>query len=148
MSCFAAGRIGRTRPITRWLAPLAFMAFFLGSPAAFAQAVSPDEVVNATGAATPQVALTQAQKSAIYNVVMAHHIRSSATTPGAVPESVGAAVSPTAVLAELPDQAAAEASVDDMFAMDLKYAMVDGDIVMVDPVRMRVIEVIHRNAGP
>jgi hypothetical protein len=30
----------------------------------------------------------------------------------------------------------------------LKYATVEGDLVVVDPIRMRVVEVIHPGAGP
>jgi hypothetical protein len=30
----------------------------------------------------------------------------------------------------------------------LKYAMVDGDIVVVDPIRMRIVDIIHDRAGP
>jgi hypothetical protein len=30
----------------------------------------------------------------------------------------------------------------------LKYATVERDVVVVDPIRMRVIDVIHSGAGP
>jgi hypothetical protein len=142
MSGFTTGRIGRVH----WLASLMFLAFLLGSTGAFAQAVGPDEVLDAGGAVTQQLALTEAQKAAIYNAVLAHRIRSSAGIPGAVPAVVGAPVSPAVELTGLPDLAAAQASIDDRLATNLKYAMVEDDVVVVDPVRMRVVEVIHRNA--
>jgi hypothetical protein len=105
-------------------------------------------MVNAAGAVTQQLVLTEAQKTAIYNAVLQQRVHGSAGTPGAVPAAVGAPVSPAAELTGLPDQAAAQASVDDALAMNLKYAMVEDDIVVVDPFRMRVIEVIHGNARP
>jgi hypothetical protein len=136
------------RRVSRWLTPLAFLAYFLSSAGSFAQSVGPDEAVNAAGGATRQFALTETQKATIYNVVLAHRIRNSSRTAGAVTAAVGAQVSATAELARLPDQAAAQASVDDTLATDLKYAMVGGDLVVVDPIGMRVIGVIHRNARP
>jgi hypothetical protein len=48
------------------------------------------------------------------------------------------------MLLELPDQAAA----DQPWAEFLKYAMVDDDVVVVDPMAMRVVDVIHGNARP
>jgi hypothetical protein len=132
----------------RWLTPLAFLVYFLSSTGSFAQSVGPDEAVNAAGGATRQLALTETQKATIYNAVLARRIRNSSRPAGAVTAAVGAPVSATAELARLPEQAAAQASTDDTLATDLKYAMVGGDLVVVDPVGMRVIEVIHRNARP
>jgi hypothetical protein len=75
-------------------------------------------------------------------------MRGAPGIPGAVPSAVGAAVSPAAELAVLPHQAAAIASVDDAPGKDLKYAMVEDDVVVVDPVKLRVVEVIHGNNRP
>jgi hypothetical protein len=146
--CMSSFTNSRIKTVALWLASMAFFALFLGSTGAFAQSVGPDEAVNAKGAALQQLALTEAQKAAIYRVVLQHRIRSAAGKPGTVPAAVGAPVSSAAELTDLPDQAAAQASVDDSFAMDLKYAMVEDDIVVVDSVSMRVVDVIHGNARP
>lgn len=59
-----------------------------------------------------------------------------------VPAAVGAAVPQAMELPELPGQASpAPAS-----AMPLKYAMVDDDVVVVDPVGMSVIDAVRSNA--
>jgi len=44
----------------------------------------------------------------------------------------------------LPNQAAA----DNFGTMVLKYAMVEDDVVVIDPITMRVVDIIHGNAGP
>ncbi len=127
---------------------LTLLIFLLGTAAAFAQTAGPDEMVNASGAVSQQLGLTQAQKTAIYNVVRRQPMRGTPGIPGAVPSAVGAPVSPAAELAILPSQAAAIASVDDTPEKDLKYAMVEDDVVVIDPVKMRVVEVIHGNNRP
>jgi Spy/CpxP family protein refolding chaperone len=138
----------RIKTVALWLTPLAFLAQFPGSTGAFAQSVGPDEIVDAGSGPTKQLALTEAQKAAIYKAVLQHRSRRTAGISNTVPAAVGAPVSPAAELADLPDQAAAQASVDDRFATDLKYAMVEGDLVVVDSVSMRVVDVIHGNARP
>jgi hypothetical protein len=140
-------RIGFTgRP--HWVAALTLLTLFLGTPGAFAQTAGPDEILNSGGAANQQLGLTEAQKTAIYNVVRRQPMRGAPGIPGTVPSAVGAQVSPAAELAALPYQAATIASVDDTPEKDLKYAMVEDDVVVVDPVKMRVVEVIHGNNRP
>jgi hypothetical protein len=56
--------------------------------------------------------------------------------------TIGATVSRSVELADLPDQA----GIDDSFV--LKYAMVEGDVVVVDPIRMRVVDIIHGSTRP
>ena len=56
--------------------------------------------------------------------------------------TVGASVSRSVPLAELPDQTGL---VDASF---LRYAMVADDVVVVDPIRMRVVDVIHGHLRP
>jgi hypothetical protein len=114
---------------------LAALLLLLAPAAAFAQTVGPDETVNAGGTPLRQIRLTDAQRAAIYNAVLQQRVRSSAT----IPVAVGAPVSPAAELAYLPG----ETMSDDSLAMDLKYAMVEDDVVVVDPVRMSVVAVIH-----
>jgi hypothetical protein len=120
-------------------------ALLFGTAGALAQNAGPDETVNADGAVSRQLGLTETQKTAIYDAVSRQHVRSAAWIPGAVLAAVGAPVSPATELAALPGQAAAIASVDDRPEKDLKYAMVEDDLVVVDPVKMRVVEVIHGN---
>jgi hypothetical protein len=136
-----------------WLPPFAalvaafgfFLALFIGTVAAVAQTVGPDEAVKPDGAVTEQLALTPAQKSAIYNAVLQQRVPASTTRiPVAIPVEVGAPVSPAVGLADLPDQAAA----DNFGPMFLKYAMVEHDVVVVDPITMRVVEIIRGNARP
>lgn len=130
------------------VAALTLLAFLLGTAGAFAQSAGQDEIVNAGGAVTQQLGLTEAQKTAIYNVVRRQRVHGSPGMPGTVPSAVGAQVPPTAEFAVLPHQAAAIASVDDAPEKDLKYAMVEDDVVVIDPVKLRVVEVIHGNNRP
>jgi hypothetical protein len=112
------------------------------SPAiAAAQSAVSDEAVKPNGMVEQRIGLTLAQKSAIYNAVFAQPVK-----PVSIPlvAAVGAAVPPTAQLIELPDAAAAGYP----SAAVLKYAMVDNDIVVVDPIAMRVVDIIHDNARP
>jgi hypothetical protein len=118
------------------------VAFILGTAGAGAQTAGPDEALNADGAVVQKLALTEAQKSAIYNAVLQRRVRLSTTT--AIPVAVGAPVSPAAELSDLSDQAAAAQPL----AMDLKYAMVEDDVVVVDPIRMRVVDIIHGSVRP
>jgi hypothetical protein len=129
------GPIWLPRLTTASIAPLVALLFLFSPAEASAQTVGPNEAVNAEGSLSQHLRLTDAQKAAIYNAVLQQRVRNSAT----IPVAVGASVSPVIELAELPGQAMSE----DSLAMDLKYAMVEHDVVVVDPVRMRVVEVIH-----
>jgi len=129
------GRNWLPRLIARFAAPVAALLFLLAPAGALAQTVGPDEALNAGGTPLRQIRLTDAQKAAIYNVVVRQRVHSST----AIPVAVGAPVSSVVELAYLPDQATYE----DSPVMDLKYAMVEGDVVVVDPVRMSVVAVIH-----
>jgi hypothetical protein len=131
----------RLQAVTGWQVLLVAATLFVGTASAYAQTIDPDEAVNANGAVSQQFALTQAQKTAIYNAVLQQQVRTSTTH---IPATVGAPVSPTAELAELPDHAAGHAPL----AADLKYAMVEDDVVIVDPIRMQVVDIIHRGTRP
>jgi hypothetical protein len=122
----------------RSAAPVAALLFLLAPAGALAQTVGPDEAVNA-GNPLRQIRLTDAQKAAIYNAVLQQRVRSSAT----IPVAVGAPVSPAVELAYLPAQAISQEAFEDSLGTNLKYAMVEGDVVVVDPVRMSVVAVIH-----
>jgi hypothetical protein len=135
------GRNWRLQAVTRWLVLLVAITLSIGTTSAYAQTIGPDEAVNANGAVSQQFALTQAQKTAIYNAVLQQQVRASTAH---IPATVGAPVPPTAELAALPDQAAGHAPL----AADLKYAMVEDDVVIVDPIGMRVVDIIHGRTRP
>jgi hypothetical protein len=121
--------------------PAAILALLLGTAGAYAQTIGPDEPVNANGAVAQHFGLTDAQKRAIYNAVLQQRVRGSNAT---IPVAVGAPVPRAAALSDLPDGAIAAQPL----AMDLKYAMVENDVVVVDSLRMRVIEIIHGGTRP
>jgi hypothetical protein len=135
--------IGRIR-----LLPFVVAAFFVGAgvPAqVHAQTVGPDEAVTPQGAVTQNLALTQAQKSAIYNAVVGQRVRNTATH--AIRPAVGAPVPPSAELLDLPIQALLDQdSLDDSRGTVLKYAIVEGEVVVIDPIQMQVVDVIHGGA--
>jgi hypothetical protein len=116
------------------------VALSFGGAAAVAQSAGPDEAVRPDGAVRQPLALTPAQKSTIYNAVHRQRVRATATVPAAV----GAPVALLEALAELPDLAAA----DNPSANFLKYAMVADDVIVVDPINMRVVDIIHAGARP
>jgi hypothetical protein len=123
--------------------PLLFVAALIlgvGTGRAWAQSPGFDEAVGPTGIATQQLTLSPAQRSAIYNSVMRQRVPASSWGMAA---AIGAPVPPSAELLDLPDQA-----VDEENGGFLEYAMVDGDVVVVDPIAMRVVDVIHPGAGP
>jgi len=125
---------------------IAGLIFFLGGPSgAFAQSVGPDEspgrgdAVGLEGAKAGAPSLTAGQKSALYQAARQQGGRAS---PIAIEPTIGASVSRSVELSSLPDQA----GIEDTSA--LKYAMVEGDVVVVDPVRMRVVDIIHGSMRP
>jgi hypothetical protein len=129
------GRLWLPRLIAPSVTGMAAVLYVLASAAALAQSVGPDEAVNARGNPPRQIRFTDAQKAVIYNAVLRQRVHSAAT----IPVTVGAAVSPVVELAYLPRQA----TPTDLAATDLKYAVVEDDVVVVDPVRMNVVAVIH-----
>jgi len=124
-------------PISMVAALLALAAW---TSQATAQAVGPDEAHDAPGRLAPHIVLSPAQKRAIYAAVSHQRLRSSAAD---IPLIVGATVPRSAMLLALPDAARG----GDLSGQYLKYATVDDNVVLVDSVSMRVIDIIHR-AGP
>ena len=118
------------------LLPLIVCAIFAGVSGAAAQAAGPDESVQPNGAVTQSPALTPAQANAVYNVVMRQDLKPSAA---GISLAIGWSVPPSLVLPPLPEQASDEYQA----ASVLKYAMVESDIVVVDPIKMRVVDIIH-----
>jgi hypothetical protein len=127
--------------LTLCLLTLSLLTLSLGATAALAQSAGPDEAVQPNGAVTQQLALTAGQKSAIYNAVVRQRLRPRADQ---ISVSVGAPVPPFVELIDLPDQASA----GNALAAVLKYAMVENDVVVIDPVVMRVVDVIRGGARP
>ena len=119
----------------------AAIALFLGTGGAFAQTVGSDETVDPDGVVAQKLVLTAAQKSTIYNAGMKQKIRASTAT---IPAAVGAPVPPTIALSDLPDQAVG----DQPWAELLKYAMVADEVVVVDPIAMRVVDIIPSSTRP
>ncbi len=120
----------------------ALLGTFLGGATAFAQSAGTDEAVQPSGAVAQNVALTTAQKHAIYNAVFQQPVK---PYPSQVAATVGAVVPQTVDLTSLPEGVVA----GDPATADLKYAMAGHDvIVVVDPLQRRVVDVIHNNAKP
>jgi hypothetical protein len=117
------------------------LGLFFGIAPAFAQSAGPDEAIQPNGTVRQNLPLTAGQRSAIYNIVIRQRAKPHADQ---ISVAVGAPVPPTVDLVDLPDQATA----DNPSAALLKYAMVHGDVVVVDPVAMRVVDVIRNGAKP
>jgi hypothetical protein len=126
----------------------ASMGLVLGTSGALAQSAGPDEAVAPNGAVTQQHAFTAGQKNAIYNAISRQKVRPPADRIAA---TVGAPVPPSTELLDLPDRAGGDG---DSVAVDysrtgvLKYAFVENQVVIVDPVAMRVVDVIHGSVRP
>jgi len=123
------------------LLSLTFLVLLGSACGAAAQTAGTDEAVGPNGIVAQKLALTPAQKNAVYNAVVRQKL--PMTTRG-IATVVGAPVLPSVPLRDLPSSAA----LDGTEAGFLKYAMVGGDVVLVDPIRMRVVDVIHGGAAP
>jgi hypothetical protein len=123
--------------------PILVGALILAPALAAAQALGPDEAHGAQAHMKPAPTLTAPQKANIYAVILRQRLRMSATE---VPLIVGASVPRSTPLLALPDEAAG----DEYTAEVLKYATVDGNVVLIDTTTMRVIDIIRdvRAAGP
>jgi len=123
-----------------WISPLTAAVLLASCNFSFGQGAVPDEVFGSHGAATQDLALTAAQKNAIYNAIRQQRVRPNAPM---LRPAVGAEVPPTVALSELPNDV-----VDAPWGEFLKYAMVADDVVVVDPARMRIVDIIHGNSLP
>jgi hypothetical protein len=88
-----------------------------------------------SGAVQQKPLLSPAQRSALYAEVIKDPSKSSPQRFNAV---VGADVPPMIELYALPDDAAAAAPAVKLY----KYTMVDDKVVVVDPTKMRIVDVI------
>jgi uncharacterized protein DUF1236 len=125
---------------SRIRAPSLVILVFLLATAARAQNPSPDEAVKPDGSVRQELTLTAGQRSAIYNAVVQQRLHASGT---GIPAAVGAPVPWSVELSDLPEQAATADVWNKSSAADLKYAMVDDDVVVVDPIKMQVIDIIR-----
>ena len=116
-------------------------ASFLAAAGAHAQSLGSDETVGPDGALRQKLELSPVERGAIRNATAAQHVPSS--TRG-VTATIGAPVPPALSLPDLPEQAAAGTAGTPV----LKYAIMEGEIVVVDPISMRVVGVIHRGVQP
>lgn len=107
-----------------------------------AQSAGLDEAIGPDGPAAPTISLTATQRGEIYKAAMQQRVRRSG---GMVPAVIGAAVPPSASLRDLPGGIA---FAGDEETADLKYATVADNVVVVDPIRMRVVDVIQPGARP
>jgi hypothetical protein len=123
-----------------WLPGLMLLASLLSVKGAAAQAIGPDEAVAPSGSLAQVTVLSPPQRRAIYESVARQRVRSAAPAVLAV---VGAPVPPSLVLHDLPAQPSDPDQADDFGVRVLKYAMVADDVVVVDPIAMRVVDVIH-----
>ena len=114
------------------LAASALIAASTGFPAA--KPIGIEEEVSERGVA-PKLALTPAQRSAIYQEV---HKDQSKVAPGRFAARVGAEVPPMIELYTLPDDILANNPETKLY----KFTKVDDQVVLVDPTNMRVIAVI------
>lgn len=119
---------------------LGTLVLTMGAGPACAQSSGVDESVGPDGM-TQSLQLTAVQRNAIYNAVMQHGMHSSSERIAA---TVGARVPPSVTLYDVPDQASLGANGDGA----LKYAMVEGQVVVVDPISMRVVGVIRQGGKP
>ncbi len=113
----------------------------VGVPYANAQAVDGGAAgaaasdTGVSGAIDQKPLLTPAQRSKIYAEVGSDK---SKTSPKDFSTAIGAEVPPMIELYELPDDAVADVPAAKLY----KYTMVNDRVVVVDPTRMRVIDVI------
>ena len=124
------------------LCSLVLAGTVLGCAAASAQSAGSDEMIQPDGVVTQDIALTAVQKRAIYNAVFQQPVK---TYTFELATSVGAAVPPSVELTDLPGDVIST----EPWATGLEYAMAgDNMVVVVDPVRRRVVDVIHGGFQP
>jgi hypothetical protein len=114
----------------------------LGSAASRAQSAGSDEIIQPGGTVIQNIALTAAQKKSIYNAVFQQPVKPYTFE---LATSVGADVPLSVELTDLPGNVIG----GEPWANGLKYAMAgDNMIIVVDPVRRRIVDVIHSGAQP
>ena len=95
----------------------------------------PGNDTGVSGAIEQKLILTPAQRTAIYNEVSKDK---SKVAPQSFSPVIGSDVPPMIELYALPDDAVASAPAAKLY----QYTMVQGKVVLVDPTKMRVVDVI------
>lgn len=115
--------------------PVATALFLSAAVPQCARAQTSDADSAANPAGTQNLALTAPQRRAIYDAVARDK---SKTAKPQFPAKVGAAVPPMIELHPLPDQILSE----NRSANFYEYTLVQDKVVLVDPTRMRVVDII------
>ena len=127
-----------TRRRSAMIITLALCGGFVGAMDAAAQSTPPGPPGNDTGvsgAIEQKLILTPAQRIAIYEQVSKDK---SKVAPKDFSPVIGADVPPMIELYMLPDDAVAGVPAAKLY----KYTMVENKVVLVDPTKMRVVDVI------
>ena len=127
-----------TRRRSAMIITLALCGGFVGAMDAAAQSTPPGPPGNDTGvsgAIEQKLILTPAQRIAIYDQVSKDK---SKVAPKDFSPVIGADVPPMIELYMLPDDAVAGVPAAKLY----KYTMVENKVVLVDPTKMRVVDVI------
>ncbi len=120
------------------LVALALCGALVGAIDAAAQSTPPGPPgtdTGVSGAIEQKLILTPAQRTAIYDQVSKDK---SKVAPKDFSPVIGADVPPMIELYMLPDEAVAGVPAAKLY----KYTMVEGKVVLVDPTKMRVVDVI------
>jgi len=96
-----------------------------------------NETIAPDGSVDQKLVLTTSQKRAIYTAVIKDKSKS---TPTPFEVSIGAAVPPAIELYELPTETAERNHTANLY----KYILVQEQVVVVDPTKMRIVDVIHQ----
>lgn len=103
-----------------------------------AQATDPGGAPSSLGSSEQNLVLTQAQRRAIYAAATKDRVRPPQRQ---FPAEIGAEVPPMIELNPLPDEAVA----DNPAAKFYEYTVMHDRVVLVDPTKMRVVDVIGPN---
>ena len=128
----------RTRSAITILVTLALCGGFVAAIDAAAQTTppaAPGSDTGVSGAIEQKLILSPAQRTAIYDRVSKDK---SKVAPKDFSPVIGADVPPMIELYTLPDEAVAGVPAAKLY----KYTMVDNKVVLVDPTKMRVVDVI------
>jgi len=128
----------RTRSAITIIVMLALCGGFVGAIDAAAQTTplaAPGSDTGVSGAIEQKLILSPAQRTAIYDRVSKDK---SKVAPKDFSPVIGADVPPMIELYALPDEAVAGVPAAKLY----KYTMVENKVVLVDPTKMRVVDVI------
>jgi Protein of unknown function (DUF1236) len=128
----------KTRIAVSVAAGVMALIWYAGMEHAGAQATDPGSAPSSLSSSEQNLVLTQAQRRAIYAAAMRDRIKPPQRR---FPAEIGAEVPPMIELNPLPDEAVA----GNPTAKFYEYTMVQDRVVLVDPTKMRVIDVIGPN---